>query len=364
MTINIGETIKSMRKDKNITQETLANFLGVTNQSISKWERGETYPDITMLPAIASFFGTSVDELLGIRKIEQEQRIQYYCNEYSRLWSEHKADDVTALMKQAVCEFPGNFDLLVKYLNCLLNANINKDRMLRVREEAQNIYELIQEQCTTDSIRIWAKRLMCRYLSRLSMIKSSGVDISRAEEVLAGMPLMQNSRDIEAMYIYHDDDEKRKTACANGVSELLRLLGETLFRTYDEPADYDEKILESFIDLLKAVMPDGDYGKSFNHIIYDYGYLGVKRYLNGDEEGALKCFEEEVRLAKSFDSLPDVSVGTSPVTKGAIFEKTKTNLGAYKMQSRVKHLLTNRYPLLEEFRSTPPFKKITDSIED
>lgn len=241
MTINIGETIKSMRKDKSITQETLANFLGVSNQSISKWERNETYPDITMLPAIASFFGTSVDNLLGINKIEQEQKIQYYCNEYSRLWSEHKSDDVTALMKQAVCEFPGNFDLLVKYLNCLTNAQLNANRLLEVRDEAQNIYDLIQEQCTTDSIRIWAKKLMCRYLSRLSVIDTSGVDITHAEKVLSGMPLMQNSRDIEAMYIYHNDAEKRKQACANGVSELLRLLGETLFRTYDEPTDYDEK---------------------------------------------------------------------------------------------------------------------------
>lgn len=77
MTINIGETIKSMRKDKNITQETLAKFLGVTNQSISKWERNETYPDIAMLPAIASFFNTSVDELLGINKLEQERKIQH-----------------------------------------------------------------------------------------------------------------------------------------------------------------------------------------------------------------------------------------------------------------------------------------------
>lgn len=363
MTINISETIKSMRKDKNITQETLANFLGVSNQSISKWERNETYPDITMLPAIASFFGTSIDNLLGINKIEQEQKIQYYCNEYSRLWSEHKSDDVTALMKQAVCEFPGNFDLLVKYLNCLTNAQFNANRLLEVRDEAQNIYELIQEQCTTDSIRIWAKKLMCRYLSRLSVIDTSGVDITHAEKVLSGMPLMQNSRDIEAMYIYHNDTEKRKQACANGVSELLRLLGETLFRTYDEPTDYDEKILESFINLLKAIMPDEDYGKSFNHIIYNYGYLGVKRYLNGDKESAIRCFEEEVRLAKVFDSLPDISVSTSPVVNGAIFEKTKTNLGMSKMQSRVKHLLINRYPLSEEFREKPAFKKLINSIE-
>ena len=159
------------------------------------------------------------------------------------------------------------------------------------------------------------------------------------------------------------DAEKRKQACANGVSELLRLLGETLFRTYDEPTDYDEKILESFINLLKAIMPDEDYGKSFNHIIYNYGYLGIKRYMNGDEESAIRCFEEEVRLAKAFDSLPDISVSTSPVVNGAIFEKTKTNLGTNKMQSRVKHLLINRYPLSENFREKPAFKKMINSIE-
>ena len=69
MTINIGETIKHLRKEKNITQETLADFLGVTNQSISKWERGEAYPDITFLPAIASFFGTSVESVVLLVKL-------------------------------------------------------------------------------------------------------------------------------------------------------------------------------------------------------------------------------------------------------------------------------------------------------
>lgn len=363
MTINIGETIKSMRKEKNITQETLAKFLGVTNQSISKWERNETYPDITMLPAIASFFSTSVDELLGINKLEQERKIQHYCNEYSRLWCEHKFTEVTALMKEAVCEFPGNFDLLVKYLNCLTSTQSQPEYLLSVKTEVQNIYDMIQEHCTTDSIRIWAKKLMCRYLCKLSDIADSGVDIAEAERVLLSMPLMQNARDFEAMYIYYNNPEKKKQACANGVAELLRLLGESLFRVYDEPTEYDENILECFIALVKSVMPDEDYGKSFNHIIYDYGYLGVKKHLKGDEDGAIKCFEAEVRLAKAFDSLPNVSVCTSPVVRGATFEKAKTNLGTSKMQSRVKHLLINRYPLSEEFRKKPAFKKLINSIE-
>ena len=359
MTINIGETIKHLRKEKNITQETLADFLSVTNQSISKWERGEAYPDITFLPAIASFFGTSVDNLLGVNKIEQERKIRHYQDEYHRLWSEHKFDEVTALMKEAVHEFPGNFDLLVRYLNCLTLAK----NPIEVRGEVQSIYDMIQEHCTVDSIRIWAKKHMCNFLSRLSSIPESGVDISEAEKVLETMPLMQNSRDIEAMYIYRNDPEKFKLAVAVGLSELLRLTGEALFRTFDDPTQYDEKILESYIALLHAVMPDEDFGKSFNLIIYDYGYLGVKKHLRGDDDGAIKCFEESVRLAKAFDDLPDISVATSQAVKGAEFIRDRTNLGTDKMQDRVKHLLCKRYPLSDDFKEKQAYKNLVSSLE-
>lgn len=64
-TIKIHEQIAFLRKQKGLTQEQLANTLGVTNQSVSKWESGQCCPDIQLLPAIASLFEVSVDELLG-----------------------------------------------------------------------------------------------------------------------------------------------------------------------------------------------------------------------------------------------------------------------------------------------------------
>jgi len=64
--MNISENIKRLRKQKSITQEVLADFLGVSFQSVSKWERGEAYPDITLLPQISDYFAVSVDELLGL----------------------------------------------------------------------------------------------------------------------------------------------------------------------------------------------------------------------------------------------------------------------------------------------------------
>ena len=76
MNIYFGENLKRFRLEKNLTQEKLADFLGVSFQSISKWERGDTYPDITMLPSIASFFNVSVDEILGVNKAKEEEEIK------------------------------------------------------------------------------------------------------------------------------------------------------------------------------------------------------------------------------------------------------------------------------------------------
>ena len=71
MKLKIAENIRKLRHNLNLSQEQLAERLGVRFQAVSKWERGETYPDIELLPSIASFFGISVDDLLGTNEIEE-----------------------------------------------------------------------------------------------------------------------------------------------------------------------------------------------------------------------------------------------------------------------------------------------------
>lgn len=65
--------LKKYRILKDLTQEDVAEFLGITAQSVSKWERGESYPDITFLPALANIFETSVDLLIGMDTIRAEE---------------------------------------------------------------------------------------------------------------------------------------------------------------------------------------------------------------------------------------------------------------------------------------------------
>lgn len=64
----LGINLKELRTKKGLTQEQLAYEFGVSSQSISRWENGSTYPDIVMLPVIASYFNVSIDALVGYAK--------------------------------------------------------------------------------------------------------------------------------------------------------------------------------------------------------------------------------------------------------------------------------------------------------
>ena len=72
MKLYIGENLKKLREEKKVTQDTLAEYLGVTYQAVSRWENGLAYPDIELLPEIARFFAVSLEELMGCGNGEKE----------------------------------------------------------------------------------------------------------------------------------------------------------------------------------------------------------------------------------------------------------------------------------------------------
>ena len=70
--IEIGSVIARQRKEKGLTQKQLADTLRVSNKTISKWETGEGFPDITILPTLAEVLSITVDELLGGSPIDRK----------------------------------------------------------------------------------------------------------------------------------------------------------------------------------------------------------------------------------------------------------------------------------------------------
>ena len=78
MNITICENLKKLRREKGNTQQELADHLGMSVQSVSKWECGGGYPDITLIPAIALYYNVSADKLLGMDEKVIEAKIKEY----------------------------------------------------------------------------------------------------------------------------------------------------------------------------------------------------------------------------------------------------------------------------------------------
>ena len=91
MNIYFADKLKSLRVDKKVSQEKLAQYLNVSFQAVSKWETGNSYPDITLLPDIARFFGVSVDELLCVEKIDEDGLYREYEKKAGELCRSGKA---------------------------------------------------------------------------------------------------------------------------------------------------------------------------------------------------------------------------------------------------------------------------------
>ncbi|MDR3311086.1 MAG: helix-turn-helix domain-containing protein [Oscillospiraceae bacterium] len=121
MSIYIAENIRRLRSEQNLTQEALADFLGVTAKAVSKWETGENYPDITLLSPIANTLGVTIDELIGNDKIRSDERIDAIIAEYESLETALPARDreKNALARTAYREFPNDWRVIHLRLHSL-----------------------------------------------------------------------------------------------------------------------------------------------------------------------------------------------------------------------------------------------------
>lgn len=354
--INIGENIKRLRLDRKLTQETLAEFLGVTFQSVSRWERGESYPDITLLPAIASFFDVSFDELMGRDDIERKQRIKKYIDEYNDLRMKN-TPYVLEQMSKAVKEFPGEYELLVRYLELLIYEKSSADAdSERIVEEVEAIYGKILSYCTDDQIRIQAKRLVCMYYNTLGHVTGNEKYVEKKMKIADEMPNMINSKEYLMTVINLPKDE-HFDACKNALgSEMLIFLGtvNNLINYNNEfSAEYKIKVTEKALRILNEFYDDGNYGYCYRSLIYMLGDLGRLCFENGETEKALFYLKKCALESKKHDEMPEESKHGALLMEGHVYKKTKFGKT---MCERMKDRFLNKYPLSEEFRDSEKFK--------
>lgn len=165
MEMRIGANIKRLRTAKNITQEQLSAAMNVTCAAVSKWERGETYPDITLLQPLAYFFGVSLDELMGYN----EEKIQAEIEDVIALYRQHWLSDYAKareIIVRAYHDYPNDYRIMHYYMWNIGGDMADNDPAVLIahREEFLSICSKILEGCTDENLRHGAWNMRAKIL--------------------------------------------------------------------------------------------------------------------------------------------------------------------------------------------------------
>lgn len=134
MNMNIGSAIKKLRMDSKITQEEVAQHLGISFQAVSKWETGTTMPDISLLPEIAAFFGVRIDALFSVDHEDELNRIRHVLT-HERL-SEQSYLYAKRILDACLQDNPDDVDALKLYAR--LHLNKTNDDLLEAGRMLEN----------------------------------------------------------------------------------------------------------------------------------------------------------------------------------------------------------------------------------
>lgn len=149
-TLNFSDNLIRLRRKKGITQEELANFIGITKASVSKWENRQSLPDILLLPQLAAFFDVTVDELLGYEAQLSYEQIQKFYTDLSVAFEKEDFIDVLKRIRSLIHRYyscyPFLLQMCVLYLNHFMLAP-DQATSLGILTEASDLCERITKNC-------------------------------------------------------------------------------------------------------------------------------------------------------------------------------------------------------------------------
>ena len=147
--MNIGPIIMEKRKEKKVTQQELANFIGVSKASVSKWETGQTYPDITLLPLLAAYFDITIDSLLTYEPQLDNHEIQRIYAMLKESLETKSPEDVLATIRSFVRRYYSCYPFVLQMGMFLLNhADLlpGEEKVKTYTKEAQDLFIHVRTQ--------------------------------------------------------------------------------------------------------------------------------------------------------------------------------------------------------------------------
>lgn len=245
--INIAKVLVKKRKEKNITQEDLANYMGVTKASVSKWETGQSYPDVTFLPMLATYFNISVDELIDYQPQMTKENIRKVYRNLSEDFVSQPFDSVLDECREIIKKYYSCFPLLLQMGILMVNhVELLDDpqKSTSLVQEAKGLFFRIREE--SDDVSVIRTALYMEALSNLIL-----GDLDAALELLDGTvaPALPPESLLASAYQMTGRTREAKSVLQVGMFQnivvLFNFFPAYLMLCVEEPAKFEEMLERS-----------------------------------------------------------------------------------------------------------------------
>ncbi len=320
MKLNIGVNIKQLRKERDITQEELAELLGVSCQSVSRWENSLCYPDMEFLPAIADFFDITVDKLIGADKAVEQKEVDGYLARFQQAISKGLVYDCISIAREGVEAYPNNYVLLDKLMYALFisgdsDGNIPEwhENMIKYDAEITALGERIMKYCPDQNIRLAATARLA--FNHCLMGRKA---IGRA--IYETLPSAEFCKENQIWWSL-DDNEKESFLREKIHNDYQNLRGciWLLATSNCLPEEVQISVLEKVFELEDLISDKKVIRNSWGHSRLYLELACCYANLN-DEENAFKHLKLCAEAAKAFDERPDKQSYTS-LLMGTVTDK-------------------------------------------
>jgi Predicted transcriptional regulators len=363
--IQIGKIILVNRKEKGITQEELANHLGVSKPAVSKWESGQSFPDIMLLPVLAAYFNLSVDQLIGYepQMIKEDIRKLYHrlADDFAKLEFGTVYTECEEYIKKYYSCWYLQFQMGILYLNhCNLAGG--PEQVNKIIERALAIFERVGKSC--EDINLAKQAIQLQALCYLSLQQPAmAIDIlqdlcepqQQAEALLIRAYQMKGDKDKAIDYL--------QGITFYNISNLLSAFPDffTLYADQPEKMDHYYEIFTKLCGIfeIEKLQPAGLFSI---YLAAAMVYISQNR-----KKEALDVLERYVNLAKQ----PDQEMFRIHGSK--LFDRLENYLAAVDIEVTaprnadviwrdVRNAILNN-PALSQLEAEPRFQQLKKRME-
>ncbi len=249
--MKINQIIREKRKELSLTQEQIAESLGVSTPAVNKWEKGSTYPDVTLLPPLARLLRTDLNTLMSFHDDLTDIEIENFVNEVDKTIQEQNYETAFQKAIDKIHEYPTCDKLIYSIILYLEGAlflyNVSEP------EQYREVFETFYKRLSTSEV----SKIRDTAISMLISYARNAGELSKAEALINTLPFSSIDKEEQLAVLYqqqtkYEDAEKIwERRVLKGVTDiqaaLIQMLEIALIEKCDDNAEFFADMYETII---------------------------------------------------------------------------------------------------------------------